>query len=387
MVRYTCRIKSSGNPLVKDEDQRVPDGQEKDRHFLIDHSSASQDEVTAGLEQFRKWKRRIEIDQEKSRLANSCLLPPSKVSSQWNSLTYADLHNVERKARRQNALAECSSFDLASSRKNSGSNKAKRERSPDSLPSQPTSPRLNKAVSSVKKATPSALNRQRSDQDLVGDLGLDLDLVGAGANTGEKEADNDLITSIMQDVDFDAEFGKSPLVGAGASKLVKSAQSHRRKLQFDFEGPEGGTEEVIWHRTWFNAIARKKFSEASVQCTSLPYDKTNIEMDMEWEGQSGLDLQDLQPIYSSNASTTSSSASESDNSSDSEYEYEEVETTEPAQFTFGNKQREVSPASSERKSRGNLPKIATDILKNWLFQNSGVSCTSYSPVGHSWNRF
>ena len=265
-VRYTCKI-----VLVKKD---VETSSSEEHHFVIDHST----DFSGKMQQYEKWMKALKVEAEKATLRRSLIWPPFKIGAEFPQLKCKDLYAAESGAEGDHSVVE------------PAASIPKQPEEVREVPAKTTTPdssakKLNRAVGNVLKRTPVK----------TPDIGLPLDL----------DADHDLISSIMREADFDAEFGRkrhstAPLLGPRADP--------RRKLCFD--------QEVVLHRTWFNQNSRKKCSEVSVQCT-LPYTRTNVDIDLEWEHRGAFCDQPPSPdsddiIYASGTTSTAGSTDVSD---------------------------------------------------------------------------
>jgi hypothetical protein len=199
-VRYFCvtGIRTPSKAEEADECAVVQD----EMHVAIDHTIESEVSAEVKLKTFAGYVRRLEL--KRARDTNATVLPPYAISEVCSHLQLRDLHQdkVDKKARLEHdspspprSVVSLPSRQTRTpqSQSNRDAFDAEMEAVVKALPVSPMK-RLNKAVSNVLKRTP---NKATEDELEFEDINIPL------------EADNDLISAILRDGNFEAELERS----------------------------------------------------------------------------------------------------------------------------------------------------------------------------------
>ncbi len=218
MVRYTCRTRlfvPKRNLKVKEE-----------FNLTVNHCVESERSVEKSLMLFRQKLKLVEATQNRS-----CdFLPPYLIGHLWKHLSYKDLHPEEYEEPESPQAAVDDEKDQPEGLPPPAKiakvtpdcdNVNKLRDAEISFASSPTK-RLNKAVSNVLKRTPSKQVGGETTDDLD-DLALEADF--------HLEADNDLISAILRDGNFEQEL--DPSAKEHQVKLFSNVSNLSHPLLFD----------------------------------------------------------------------------------------------------------------------------------------------------------
>ncbi len=291
VVKYWCRTKLIVPESAGEEAEGPVTGEEF--NLRIDHESDDREAVAREEKKLDEFRRRLRKIEMKKLNKLSDILPPRLVGKVWSAVTYEDLHTDDAAVETLDMEMDEAPFGAVShsgvEAKSPQVHNQAREESVESIsametvssvsPFQSPSKKLNKAVGNIiNRKTPT-----KSSIDLPQQHDPDLDLA-LGEDFFLEDADNDLISGILKETNFEEELEKttdgallrsSSLQESSSTDGLDGASPMRKALKCERK------EEVTVMKTWFNQNKMRKFSEVRMQC-SLPFDTHVFDMEVDY---------------------------------------------------------------------------------------------------------
>ena len=258
-TRYVCRTR-----IVYPKKFHM---EEEEFHLTVDYENDEDiEEKEKRLKEFRK---QLQLQEMERAQKASNILPSNAWKLLWPHLKekhiFPELYKDEEEAAVAVDDAKDDDEDKRQQEEEPTINRANSNAAANPIPEStvfhsPTK-KLNKAVENVMK--------QRTPKKAVEESDFDLDEMLENPETFplDNDEDNDLISAILRDGNFEAELDQ------------RQDLEHVLKQQ-------RVEESFVVARTWFNQIKRKKFSEVSLQC-SLPFDVHVFDMDDDYSQMIG----------------------------------------------------------------------------------------------------